>query len=523
MTTKVSQSPQRERPAAPWQQSDSGPSLLRSDDPTLPRILGGLGGAILIILGGLPLLLAGSGRASPVGPGFATFLLSAGMIALLFHAALDWDVQFRRIYMFFAFAVFALGVLFALAPYPSHVGDQFLKGFVCLVLALLFMLAFLRNEDDAWMRNVALLFLGAAGVVMAIVGLFGGNIKSEFLLPYGALLALLGLVYVTAFISGRGISDDLAYRAGLGLGILGLLAFLVALGRSLFPPLFHRFGWLSTQPQEYLVPGGLVLMFLGALYLLTAVGLCSDNRLAVLTRRELGSQFCSPIAYFVLFAYVVGHWAAYWSTLNRILDAPVPIPEPIVSGFILQWPVVLFTIFIVPALTMRLLSEEKRTGTLEVLLTAPVDEGVVVASKFLAAWVMFLFVWIPFLLFLVALRVDGGQPFDYRPLFSFFTGLGITGAGFIAMGVFFSSLTRNQIASGVLTFAGMLLLTLALLFQGNVQDSIWTTVLKHVSYLDVWFDTLDGKLVPVRLLFFGSMTVFFLFLSVKVLEARKWA
>jgi ABC-type transport system involved in multi-copper enzyme maturation permease subunit len=270
------------------------------------------------------------------------------------------------------------------------------------------------------------------------------------------------------------------------------------------------------------VPNGLLLMLLGIFYGVTALGLCSDNRLVVMARRELGSQFCSPIAYIVLFAYVFAHWLAYWMYLGPIINNEEPVPEPMIRGFILQWATVLFTIFIIPVLTMRLLSEEKRTGTMEVLLTAPVDEGAVVLSKFLAAWLMFLFIWVPFLLFLVALRVDGGQPFDYQPLFSFFFGLGITGAGFVGMGVFFSSLTRNQIASGVLTFAGMLFLTLTFLLQGALRGSIWTNVLKHMSYIDVWFDTLEGKLVPIRLLFFASTAIFFLFLSVKVLESRKW-
>jgi ABC-type transport system involved in multi-copper enzyme maturation permease subunit len=522
MSSKVSPSPRKDRPAAPWQTSDTGPSVIRGDDPMFARFLG-LIGAGLIILGGMPLLLASSGRATPVGPGMAILLLSAGVLGLLFHAALDWDVQFRRIYMVFGFLVFALGVLLAVLPYPNHAGDQFLKGFVCLLLALLFLLAFLRNEDDPWLRNVVLTFLGVAGAVMAVVGLFGGNIKGEFLMPYGVLLGLLGLAYGTSFVMGRGVSDDWGYRAGLIMAALGVLVFVVALLRSSLPPLFHRFGWLSAPPQEYLVPSGLLLILLGAFYALTALGLCSDNRLVVLTVRELGAQFCSPIAYIVLFAYVFAHWLAYWMYVGQIIDAQTAVPEPMVRGFILQWAAVLFTIFIVPVLTMRLLSEEKRTGTLEVLLTAPVDEAGVVLSKFLAAWCMFLFIWLPFLLFLVALRIDGGQPFDYRPLFSFFTGLGITGAGFISMGVFFSSLTRNQIASGVLAFAGMLFLTLTFLLQGIFRESVWTNVLKHMSFIDVWFDTLDGKLVPIRLLFFGSMAIFFLFMSVKVLEARKWA
>ena len=202
------------------------------------------------------------------------------------------------------------------------------------------------------------------------------------------------------------------------------------------------------------------------------------------------------------------------------------MPEPIFKAFILQWSAVISTIVVVPVLTMRLLSEEKRSGTLEVLLTAPVDEGVVVISKFLAACVMYLTMWVPFGLFLVYLRIGGEAEFDYRPTFSFAIGLTVTVAAFISMGVFFSSVTRNQVASSILTFGGMLSLTLVYLLADLIgslaPSSAWLKVLKHVSYLNVWIDTLDGRLVPSQLIFFVSMTVVWLFFSVKVLEARKW-
>jgi ABC-2 type transport system permease protein len=518
----VTQTPET-HPGSSWRnQPDTGPSIMRRDDPKIARGIG-LAAAVAIIFGGMAMALQTAGRVTPLGIGWATFLLTVGIAGLLFHAAFDGDPQIRRVYMAFGYLCIIIGGFLAIVPYNKQPGALFGQGFVCLFLGLLFLLAFLRNEDDAWFRNLAENILGGAGAVMAIVGLAGGNIRGEFLLPYGLLLGLLGLAYVTAFILVRGLDNDLAYRAGLVLGGVGMLAFLIALGRSALPSLFYRFSWLSSPPPEYLVPTGLLLMFLGALYGLTSLALCSDNRLVVMTIRELGAQFYSPIAYIVLFAYVFAHWLAYWMYVGQLLDplAP-PVPEPMVKGFILQWTAVLFTIFIVPVLTMRLLSEEKRTATLEVLLTAPVDEGVVVVSKFLAAWIMFLFTWTPFLLFLLALRILGGQPFDYRPLFSFFTGLAVTGAGFMSMGVFFSSLTRNQIASGVLTFAGMLFLTLTFLLQGLFRESVWTGVLKHMSFIDVWFDTLDGKLVPTRLIFFGTMAIFWLFASVKVLEARKW-
>jgi ABC-2 type transport system permease protein len=210
----------------------------------------------------------------------------------------------------------------------------------------------------------------------------------------------------------------------------------------------------------------------------------------------------------------------------NMLNRDVPWIEPIVRNFILQWPNVIATVVVVPVLTMRLLSEEKRSGTLEVLLTAPVDEPAVVVSKFLAAWMMYLVMWLPFALFLIYFRIGGGAPFDYHPMFSFTVGLAATGAAFVSMGVFFSSLTRSQIASGLLSVVGMLGLTVIYILGDMLGDlapsSNWVKVLKHMSYIDVWLDTLRGRLLPLQILFFLSLAVVWLFLSVKVLEARKW-
>jgi hypothetical protein len=134
--------------------------------------------------------------------------------------------------------------------------------------------------------------------------------------------------------------------------------------------------------------------------------------------------------------------------------------------------------------------------------------------------------WVPWLLFLVALRIEVQEDFDFRPLISFAVVLTCTGAGFLSMGLFFSSLTSNQIVSAVLTFVGMLgLLVIYFMleeFQERSPGSVWISILTHVSFINLWFDSLDGKIMPQFLLFHISATVFWLFLTLKVLEARKW-
>jgi ABC-2 type transport system permease protein len=503
------------RPSGWESRREVAPSLLREDEATFPRYLGMFGGA-LVIFGGMALAFNLTGKPVRVGTGWATLLLSVGLAGLLFHAAFDRDVQVRRMYMAFSYALLAVGAGLFFYPYLTTTTNPTGRlGVPCLVLALLFFLAWLRNESDALLRNVGERTLGAAGALLAIVGLLGGTIRGEFLLPGGLVLALLGLVYLATFVRVRGVNDDLAYWAGVAVGLAGAAVAGIALVRSLVP---------GAGGSPYFIPYGVALIFLGALYGAAGWMLCSDSALATLTRRELGAFFFSPMAYLVFLGFGFVSWLSFLAFIKDLTERAGPPPiEPIVRNYLFALFPVLALLAIVPILTMRLLSEEQRTGTLEVLLTAPVGEAAVVLSKFVAALLTYLFMWLPFGLYLLAIPLGGGNPFDYRPLFSFFVGLAVTGAGFVAMGLFFSSLTRSQVASGVLTFAGMLALTYCYIASIQVREGgAWETVFTHMSYLHIWNNTLEGRLVPRQLLFYLSLTVLGLFVTVKVLESRKW-
>jgi hypothetical protein len=492
-----------------------GPSLLREDDPALARLVGMVGGTATII-GGMALGFNLLGKSMLVGTGWALILVALGLAAILFHAAFDRDSSVRTFYLAVGLLTMLLGAVLVLLPYPNAVGDQFRWAVPCLILALFFLLAVLRNETIEFNRNLAQMVLTVAGGLFVVVGLGYGNIKAPFLMPYGMVLALIGLTYLAGFIGSRGISDDRAFVVGLAIGGVGLFVLLVGLVRALLPG--GTFGSLSF------VPYGFTLTLVGLTFVLTAVGLCSDAPLVVLTRRELGAFFYSPIAYLCLFGFGVVSYTGYYIFLMQFTGREGGgLFEPIVRNYFIAFFPVITVVFVVPVLTMRLLSEEQRSGTLEVLLTAPVDEFVVVASKFLAGFLTYLVLWAPFGLYLMAIPLSGGNPFDYYPLLSFFVGLCVTGAGFISMGLFFSSLTSSQIASGVLTFAGMLGLTAIALHRWWFPSAgALQTVFTHMSYLEVWDSTLEGKLVPRYLLGYLSLTVLFLFMTVKVLESRKW-
>jgi ABC-type transport system involved in multi-copper enzyme maturation permease subunit len=283
----------------------------------------------------------------------------------------------------------------------------------------------------------------------------------------------------------------------------------------------------TTPPEPFLVPTGLILGSIGLLYLVVSLGVCSDNQFVTLTRRELASYCFSPIGYLVFGGMALCQWFGYWQFYDQLASAgrdQIPIPEPVVRFYLFNLIPILCVILPIPALTMRLIAEEKRTGTLEVLLTSPVNEVPVVLSKFLATWAFFMFCWVPSGLFLIALRSEAGHEFDYRPLLSFYAALAACSAAFVSAGLFFSSITPNQIVAAVLSFALMLGLLVCYFVKDQLTGlgATGQAFFTKLSFIDMWRESLRGQLPLRDVLVWLSAAVFGLFLSVKVLEARKW-
>lgn len=516
---------------------EMAPSVLRTEVPRFARIIG-MCGLVLVSVGGVTVLVRTVEGASRFSPMVGWLFLVLGTGCLLFHAASDNDMQVRRSYGLLSLAgIIAAAVLTLLAINNESARDKFLLGvYPCLLLGFVFAVPFIRHETDEKLQRWALNALGVLGGLLSAAGFIGGNVSLDFLIPHGLLLALAGLAFLWTFVVLHGIVDKLGYRAALAMGYAGIVVFLVAFGRSVLPELFYHWGWMKTVPEAYFIPAGLLLMGLGLLYALCAVGICSDNRLVVMTRRELAAYFYSPIAYVILFGFTALGALNFLFFLNELMPDPSPfmqrgpIPEPILQYYIVHIIPVVAVMFGVPALTMRLLSEENRSGTMEVLLTAPVGETTVVISKFLATFIFYMLAWVPWGLYLVALRLEGGTPFEYRPIITFFFALAASGAGFLAIGLFCSSLTRNQIIAFILGAVAMMFMLgiyyLKLAAQQSSQadalNRAWATLLTYLSFIDLWIGATEGKLEPKYLFVHLGIAVFFLFLTVKVLESRKW-
>jgi ABC-2 type transport system permease protein len=242
--------------------------------------------------------------------------------------------------------------------------------------------------------------------------------------------------------------------------------------------------------------------------------------------RELGAYFLGPMAYLVLLAFQLIAFLNFWElvdTLSQPQREFSSLRDPMttyVSGSPGFWIAVLVAI---PVLTMRLMAEERRSGTIETLLTLPVTETEVVLAKWLAGVVMFSALLVPIALYLPFLYYQAKFYFDLGPILTLGIGLSTMGMMFVAVGLFFSSLTRNQIVAAVWTFVALffmiVMVPLVHLFAAR-QHAGWAEGLRFSSVLYQIQSFGVGRLDLRFVAFHLSVCVFALYLTVKALEAR---
>ena len=246
-----------------------------------------------------------------------------------------------------------------------------------------------------------------------------------------------------------------------------------------------------------------------------------------LVLRELASYFFSPMAFLILLAFQVIAWLNFWDLVdalaryNRSLSG---LRDPLNTYITGSTPFWIGILVAVPALTMRLLAEERRSGTLEPLLTAPVTEAEVVIAKWLAGVVMYLVLLLPFALYLPFLYYQAKYHFDLGPVVALGVGLTTVGMMFVAIGLFFSSLTRNQIVAAIWTFAVLFLLVLintALANYATLRRASWGEVIGFVSVINQLTTLGTGRLDLRFLAIHLSTCALMLYLTTKVVQFRR--
>lgn len=495
---------------------EKAPSEMRADEPTMARFLS-LVGLFLATCGLLGLLAPVMEFQYPITPGWAFVCLTLGGALMLFHALADGDIQFRRLYASAALAMMIAGPVLRAFPSKDATGVWFLPiGVPLMFVGLAFALAVLRHEEDGAWRTILRSALLIVGLVASLIPLGLATGQSSWMATDGAVCLAMGLTFLACYSAVADSTSDLGYYAGVFLGGLAVAYVLLA-----------SFG-IYRGGQPFLVPSGILLITAAIVYGGFSLSICLDLPAIVLFRRELGSLFFSPVAYLVLACLAAFAGVAFWIFSDIVAQTSFGprgpgsgLPEPILPYYFFGGIQIIPQMVIVPIITMRAISEEKRTGSLELLLTAPVNEGSIVVGKFLACWVFYLLTWLPWGVFLLSLRILGGAEFDYRPMLSFYATVGACGAAFIAMGLFFSSLTRNQIISAVLTFIGMLLL-LAFYFVRPTSTRLADFV-RSMSFVHYWDESARGFVSPQFLCVELSIAAFFVYLTVQVLSARKWS
>jgi len=248
-----------------------------------------------------------------------------------------------------------------------------------------------------------------------------------------------------------------------------------------------------------------------------------------LMKKEIRSYFSSPIAYVVIagFLLLVGYFfyslvgwfnaQAMQMAQNPYYAQQVNINQMVFSPLFHNMSIIL--ILVAPLLTMRLLAEEKKSGTDELLYTSPLSVGQIVLGKYFAALVMLAaMLGLTALLSIFAFAL--GNP-EIAPWLTGYLGLFLMGATFIAIGLFFSSLTENQIIAAFLTFVTLLLL-LVLNWVTSSGSGTWQSVLGYLSFSQHFEDMTRGILDTKDIVYYLSFSFFGLFLAHSVLQSRRW-
>ena len=248
----------------------------------------------------------------------------------------------------------------------------------------------------------------------------------------------------------------------------------------------------------------------------------------IICRKELRSYFVSPIAYLLLAMFAIVFGFFFWNAVGYFVYAgmeaqmrggmfPMSVNEQVIRPLISNVSVI--GLFLIPMITMRLFAEEKRSGTIELLVTSPVRDFEVILGKWLAAMLLY-----SGMLLLTALNFAWlfryGNP-DWKPVAVGYLGLLLQAGTLLAIGTFISTLTRNQIIAGAATF-GICLLLWVLEWVSNYESSTWARVMAYLSVL-THFDSFSKGLLSLKDAVFYVTAIFLgLFLTARSMESLRW-
>jgi ABC-2 type transport system permease protein len=252
-------------------------------------------------------------------------------------------------------------------------------------------------------------------------------------------------------------------------------------------------------------------------------------------RKEMGHYFVSPVAYVVVPIFLVLSAVFFNYILGQVIQesmmaamqgmqmggAPpsIDVPSIVLRAFLSVLGSIV--LFLSPLLAMGIYSEERKQGTMELLLTSPVTETQIVVGKFLASASLLIIMLLPTVFYVIYMFAHSDPAPQWRLIAGGYLGIFLLGASLLAIGSFLSSLTENQIISGVLILGVTLLLWLMDIFAQSGSGAMQQT-LNYLSILQHYGPFARGEIDTTGLIFFGSWIFLGLFLTQRAVESMRW-
>jgi ABC-2 type transport system permease protein len=247
--------------------------------------------------------------------------------------------------------------------------------------------------------------------------------------------------------------------------------------------------------------------------------------------KEIQSYFVQPVAYVVMTVFMLLSGFFFFALLRRfnvILQIYAAMQnvgamqrynlnQMVIEPLLHNMAIVL--VILVPAITMRSFAEEKRTGTYELLLTAPLRTSEIVAGKFIAGSVLVLIMIALSAIFAIILAAFGNP--EISLMFSGYLGLALLGVSFVSVGIFTSSLTQNQIIAAISSF-GVLLLLYVISWPAQAGGTSLSGLLHYLSLPDHFSQMVQGIIDTKDIIYFFSLILIALFLTQRSVESARW-
>ncbi len=244
--------------------------------------------------------------------------------------------------------------------------------------------------------------------------------------------------------------------------------------------------------------------------------------------KELRSYFASPIAFVIIGLFALLFSRFFYAYLMVFVQRSSGMMQMQGGGanninqemirYVLMNSAVII-LFVMPMITMRTYSEEKRSGTIELLLTSPLTDLEIIVGKFFGAMGLYCAMLSVTVLYMAILFIYGNP--EWRPVVAGYLGLLLLGGCFISVGLLISSLTKNQIVAGVVTFAVFLMLWI-INWSADQSGPTMRAVLNHLSIIDHFDDFARGIIDTKHVVYYLSFITFGLFLTAKSVDSERW-